>query len=513
MLLLLMVASASIGLLFVNQIGDVSRALYTERVQPIQQLSQINYLIQRNRVLVMDMLIDPGTANVDKRVKEFRANASQLDGLWQRVAPVLSTSVPQEFKALRTAYDEYMRHGLVMTNDAMAENRYDDAQELYLNKLSVLAPPVQERMDRLLALSLERAEADYDEVELKTRSVNWGLIALACVALITGAVMSYTITQSIIVPLRAAVVVAKKVASGDLTADIQVSSHDETGELMETIKRMNNELATVVSQVRMASQLISVSAVEVASGSADLSQRTEEQAANLQETAASMADLSGTVDRNTGAARQATELSRQTRAAATQGGHLVSQVVDTMNQISQSSHKISEITTVIDSIAFQTNILALNAAVEAARAGEQGRGFAVVAAEVRQLAQRSATAAKQIKGLIGESVERVENGGHLVRDAGQSVANIVEQVQALSQLVDDIALASTSQNAGIQQIGQALTTLDSMTQRNAALVEESAAAAESLRYQAVHLTEAVQVFKVNRPDESVGRGALTVLTA
>ncbi len=513
LLLILMVASASIGLLFVNRIGDVSRALYAERVQPIQRLSQINYLIQRNRVLVMDMLIDPGTANVDKRVKEFRANTTQLYDLWRRVVPVMSASAPLELKALRAAYDEYMQRGLVITNDAMAENRYDDAQELYLNKLSVLAPPVQEKMDRLLAVSLARAETDYQEVQVKMQSVNWGLIALALVALVAGALMSYTITQSIINPLRDAVAVAKKVASGDLTADIQVRSHDETGELMETIKRMNDDLATVVNEVRVASQQISLSAVEVASGSADLSQRTEEQAANLQQTSASMADLSSAVNLNTAAARQAAELSQQTRTAAMQGGQLVSQVVDTMNQISQSSHQISEITTVIDSIAFQTNILALNAAVEAARAGEQGRGFAVVAAEVRQLAQRSATAARQIKGLIGESVERVESGGQLVRHAGQSVANIVEQVQTLAQLVDRIALASTNQNAGIQQIGQAITTLDSMTQRNAALVEESAAAAESLRFQAVHLTEVVQVFKVNRPDDSSGHGNLPALAA
>ncbi len=502
LMLFLMLASASISLLYVNSTREISRVLYAERAQPIQQLSQINYLVQRNRVLVMDMLIDPGAANVDKRVTEFRANSTRLDELWKQLTPLLSKSVPQELEALRSAYDEYMQHGLSMANVAMTESRYDDAQELYLNKITLLAMPVQAQLDQLLAQSLERAETEYLSVQAKTDGVNLGLVVLTLMALVAGTVMSFTITRSITHPLQAAVEVAKAIASGDLTADIQVVSRDETGDLLQTIKRMLDELASIVKAVRLASREISLGAAEVANGGIDLSQRTEEQAANLQQTSASMAELSDTVNENAAAARNAAELAQQARVAASQGGQLASEVVDTVRLIGQSSHEISEITTVIDSIAFQTNILALNAAVEAARAGEQGRGFAVVAAEVRQLAQRSATAAREIKGLIAESVKRVDSSCQLVEETGRSVAHIVDQVQALAYLVEGIASASTSQGAGIQQIGRAITMLDSMTQRNAALVEESAAAAESLKFQADYLTGVVKVFTLHMAEES-----------
>ena len=257
---------------------------------------------------------------------------------------------------------------------------------------------------------------------------------------------------------------------------------------------MNDSLAGIVGQVRAASDSIATGATQIATGNADLSQRTEEQASNLQQTAASMEQLTSTVQTNSDTARQAAELAREASSAALRGGELVGQVVGTMDAINSSSKKIADIIGVIDSIAFQTNILALNAAVEAARAGEQGRGFAVVASEVRSLAQRSAQAAKEIEGLITESVEKVETGTAQVGEAGRSMSDIVTQVKNVNDLIAEISSATQEQSQGISQVGDAVSQLDQVTQQNAALVEESAAAAESLSQQAARLVEAVSIF-------------------
>jgi methyl-accepting chemotaxis protein len=260
---------------------------------------------------------------------------------------------------------------------------------------------------------------------------------------------------------------------------------------------MQGRLSEVVSQVRQASDSIATGAAEIATGNADLSQRTEEQASNLQQTAASMEQLTATVKTNAETARQAAELAGAASAAAVQGGLVVGRVVDTMNDISASSKKVVDIIGVIDGIAFQTNILALNAAVEAARAGEQGRGFAVVASEVRSLAQRSAAAAKEIKGLITDSVEKVVAGSDLVGEAGQSMSEIVEQVKRVNELIGEMSAATHEQSQGINQVSDAVGQLDQVTQQNAALVEESAAAADSLSQQASRLVDTMSMFKLN----------------
>ncbi|MBC7702109.1 methyl-accepting chemotaxis protein [Aquabacterium sp.] len=357
--------------------------------------------------------------------------------------------------------------------------------------------PVGDGLSRLVALELERAEGTYKQAQIEYESVLWSSAIITMVVVIGAALFAWQLVALITRSIGRAVTVAETVAAGNLTSHIEVTGNDETGQLMRALKRMNESLVTLVGQVRNSADSIATGSNQIAIGNADLSQRTEEQASNLQKTAASMEEITATVKQSAETAREATQLAGSASTAATQGGVVVGLVISTMEDISASSKKIADIISVIDGIAFQTNILALNAAVEAARAGEQGRGFAVVAGEVRTLAQRSAQAAKEIKSLIAESVEKVENGSRLVVDAGKTMDGIVSHVKRVSVLIGQISSASVEQSQGIGQIGNAVAQLDQVTQQNAALVEESAAAAESLKHQAISLAQTVAVFKLN----------------
>ena len=324
-------------------------------------------------------------------------------------------------------------------------------------------------------------------------------LILAAFALVAASAMAVAITRGFVRQLGAepgeVVAIASAIADGNLAVRVQPRDGDTTS-ILAAMQRMRTRLAEVVGQVRLSSDSIATGSTEIASGNADLSQRTEAQASNLQQTAASMEQLTGSVRSNAETAGVANQLATEASAAATRGGVAVNRVVETMNEIAASSRKIGDIIGVIDGIAFQTNILALNAAVEAARAGEQGRGFAVVATEVRSLAQRSAAAAKEIKSLIGASVEKVDIGARQVDEAGASMNDIVSQVQRVGQLIGEISSATVQQSGGIGQIGDAVGALDQTTQQNAALVEQSAAAAESLSQQAARLTQIVSVFQL-----------------
>ena len=351
-------------------------------------------------------------------------------------------------------------------------------------------------MDRLVQRAQLESRAVLDDSVARDRKLMLITIAIGSMAVALGAWFGWLITRTITAPIRQAVEVAGKVADGDLSSHLEKSGNDEITQLFDALRSMNESLGAIVGHVRGGTDTITVASGEIAAGNADLSTRTEMQASSLQETASSMEELTSTVEQNAENARSANQLVISAFDAAARGGKVVDQVVDTMGAIKQSSGKIVDIISVIDGIAFQTNILALNAAVEAARAGEQGRGFAVVAAEVRSLAQRSASAAKEIKTLIGLSVTNVDAGGRLVGDAGSAMGEIVASVKQVADIIGEIANASREQSTGIRAVGQALTQMDDVTQQNAALVEQAAAAAQSMQVQAQALAQAVAIFKL-----------------
>ncbi len=500
-LLLIILTLGSTGYVASGKLFQEVETIYEDRTVPLGDLSRVDYLLQRNRVLVMDGLINSRPEAIQGRMAELGTNKEEMDRLWQAyMGTRLTTQERRLAEAFTQARQVYESEGLAPMAVALLEGDLGRAEALYTDKVLPLAPTTATAMRDLVQLQIDVAAQEFQlSGELNT-IVTAVMISGTAIAFALGVFLAVVITRSIVRPIRRAVDVAETVAAGDLSSSIVATGKDETADLLRALKAMNESLVKIVSEVRQASDSIATGSTQIATGNADLSQRTEEQASNLEETAASMEELTVTVKQNADTARQASQIAQGASTAATRGGEVVGQVVTTMQDITQSSQKIADIITVIDGIAFQTNILALNAAVEAARAGEQGRGFAVVAGEVRTLAQRSASAAKEIKDLITASVERVQTGSALVGQAGESVRDIVQQVQRVTDLIGEITAASQEQSSGIGQVGEAVQQLDQVTQQNAALVEESAAAADSLRHQAQKLTELVSVFKLSQDD-------------
>ena len=422
------------------------------------------------------------TERISEIQKELEAHVTSDKG------KALMAEIAEQRKAYIATRNEVfalLKAGDVAGGQRMLEQRMMPANESYLKVIGAFNAFEHE----LVKQRTEVVDAAVDRAETV-------LLVLTAIAIGIGGLAAWLITRSVTHPLAQAVAAVRTMAGGDLTQAVPAEGRDEAADLLRGLGDMQRSLQRLIGEVRSTTDSITTASSEIATGNQDLSARTEQTASNLQQTASSMEQLTGTVRQTADSARTANQLASSAQATAAKGGEVVSQVVTTMEDINASSKKIADIIGVIDGIAFQTNILALNAAVEAARAGEQGRGFAVVASEVRSLAQRSAEAAKEIKALIGASVDKVDSGTRLVADAGQTMGEIVASVQRVSDIIGEITAAAAEQSDGIGQVNGAVNNLDQMTQQNAALVEQSAAAAASLKDQAMRLGQAVGAFRV-----------------
>ena len=492
---LILVISAT-ALLKSNSLFSEFRFVVSDQYPKIMDVNAIEAAIEANEVATSKLLAYRNPELRKAQLAGIAETRKTISGLFQELeksiqsaggkAVLERTREPRaQYLALQDKFLELLDKGQTEEAVAVLEKEMPPKLAPYKEAVLGLHKFQSDMMDR----SVETATAEL-------RSMQWIVMAAALVALALGLLMAWWIIRSITAPIRKAVEVADAVAAGDLTQRIDAQGQSETALLLQALQRMQDGLAQVVSRVRTGSESVATASQQIAQGNHDLSARTESQASALEQTAASMEQLNSTVRQNADNAGQANQLAQSASTVAVQGGEVVADVVRTMKEINDSSTKIADIIGVIDSIAFQTNILALNAAVEAARAGEQGRGFAVVAGEVRTLAGRSAEAAREIKQLINASVERVEAGTALVDRAGQTMTEVVQSIQRVTDIMGEISAASHEQSQGVSQVGEAVTQMDQVTQQNAALVEEMAAAAASLNTQANDLVAAVATFQL-----------------
>jgi methyl-accepting chemotaxis protein len=493
----LLIAVGAVGLKGMSQSNDTVRQIYEKRTIPLGKIAELQRLLIDSRLAISTTLITPTPAEVNKNTTLVEEHIVEADSVWNVYLETVTSpdqlAVARDFNVNR---EKFVKEILVPQVAALRSNNALEAQRLSAEEGAKLFEQANAGIKRLMIMQTVASQADYARATSAYETVKWVSVGSIAIGVGLAAAFGVFLIRGIRRSFAHAMEVADAVAQGDLTCAIHDQGQDEMAQMLKSLTVMRDRLADVVSGVRDNAEGVATASAEIAQGNADLSSRTEQQASALEETAASMEQLGSTVTQNADNARQANQLAMGASTVAVQGGEVVSRVVDTMKGINDSSKKIVDIISVIDSIAFQTNILALNAAVEAARAGEQGRGFAVVASEVRSLAQRSADAAKEIKKLISDSVERVEQGTTLVDQAGVTMQEVVSSIRRVTDIMGEISAASLEQSAGVGQVGEAISQMDKTTQQNAALVEQSAAAAESLQNQAQQLVGSVAVFKL-----------------
>ena len=492
----LMIVIGLSGLFGAWRISQNSEKAYSSVTVPIVQLSKVRALQLKVRVALRRMQALRSDTGVQQSMPGLQANLAALGQEWSLYARgnvtdeqerAIVASIEQELPSFETK---------VATIVGMLKADNFDAADEAVASAEKISDTLGAALERDAAVNGEKALRFASDSQSTFDRVLWISIAFIAVGVLTGAGVSISLVRAITVPLREAVDVAEQIADGKLEHRISASSRDEFGKLLDALRKMDAQLSETVREIMESSETVNLAADEIASGNADLSARTETQAASLEETASSMTQLTETVKHNADNSREANMLAANATSMADAGNQVVQNMVGTIARISEGSTKISDITGVIEGIAFQTNILALNAAVEAARAGEQGRGFAVVAAEVRSLAQRSAAAAKEIKDLIGRSVEMIEDGSRQATDVGATMEDVKNAIKSVAETIGDIATASDEQSRGIEQVSQAVVQMDEVTQHNAALVEQAAAAAHSLKEQADRLRTAVSSFRL-----------------
>ncbi|XLZ72116.1 methyl-accepting chemotaxis protein [Massilia sp. SR12] len=492
----LMAMLIAVGSQKLSSIGDLSSTIIDKDWVKADAAATITATTRANAALVLQLLIVTDAAQAADLRKQVEGNKTIITEALATLDKLVYRPAGRELLAQvnteRAAYVQSFSGVLKLLADGQREQATQRAVGETMPRLAKL----QASVEKLAELQDSIVTASGAQIKQHISSAHIMMIGLGIAALLLGAVCALWVTRSITRPINYALQVARAVAAGDLTSQIKSHTEDETGQLLQALREMNESLSQIVGQVRNGTVAIASASSEIATGNMDLSARTEGQASALEETASSMEELTSTVQSNADNAREADKLANSASTVAQRGGEVVSQVVTTMDTINQSSRKVVDIISVIDSIAFQTNILALNAAVEAARAGEQGRGFAVVASEVRNLAQRSASAAKEIKELISNSVEQVDAGARLVAQAGATMDEVVASVQRVTGIVAEISVATREQTNGIEQMNVAIMQMDQGTQQNAALVEQAAAAAAAMSDQAKELEQLVARFRL-----------------
>ena len=501
LVLALSVGVMAIGVWRLQVVSDVTHEMVSQSVRKERLISNWYGTLRAAilRTIAMSRSSDP-TLNNYFLNEELAANR-EIVVLQKELAGMIDTANEKELYAQIEQFQKTYKEVYLKMMDMKSTGDQDGANQVLIQEFMPMSKKFQNTMQQLQKAEQEEIDSASANIDVLTHQSRQLLLALEAVAVLLGVLCAWFLTRGIVRPLQQAVGLSRRVAAGDLSERPEQKRGDEVGQLLSSLREMNGNLRNIVANVRQGTDSIVVASGEIAEGNQDLSSRTEQQAGALEETASAMEQLIATVRKNADNAHEASRLAASASSIASEGGAVVSRVVDTMTEINGSSRKIVDIISVIDSIAFQTNILALNAAVEAARAGEQGRGFAVVASEVRSLAQRSASAAKEIKQLIDDSVSKVNAGSALVEQAGSTMTRVVESVQHVNAIVNEISVASNEQSAGIGQVNDAIGQLDGMTQQNAALVEQAAAAAAAMRGQAGSLTQLVSVFRLEDGSE------------